>query len=451
MSYPGELLGGSVTGRVFVIVSRSVDRTYVVASGPGEIGGTEHGIEPRLQAGAWKNRVPFFGTYQDAVPYFSPWVGSVPFFGVDVEDLGPGEVAVIDGGTLGFPPKSLADIPAGEYYVQAVLNVYTEFHRSDGHVIWAHMDQWEGQHWNMSGGNPVSAVHKVFLDPDAGYDIHLELVDTIPEAKIPADTEFVRRIKFESPLLSEFWGRPMFLGATALLPRGYDENPDERYPVIFNKSHFSLGAPLGFSTVDAVEGDEQFYMRSLRGLESGYELYQSWTSADFPKVIVVTFQHPTPYFDSSGSVNSANQGPYGDAIMTELIPAVEAEWRAIGEPYARALTGGSSGGWTSLALQVYHPKFFGGAWSFAPGSADLRRYRQINLYSDANAFVAPNREWLVPERIFYRSPDGQPEITMRQISQFEAVLGSKGRSSDLLDAKQATAGPIGDDGSPVCE
>jgi len=448
VSFPDSLSAKPITGRMFVAITRSVDRPYVVASGPGEIGGSEKGLEPRLQAGAWKNRVPFFGTYQKSVPYFSPWVGSVPFFAVDVDQLRPGEAAVIDGETLGFPPKSLRDIPAGDYFVQAVFNVYTEFHRSDGHAIWAHMDQWEGQHWNQSGGNPVSEVYKFHLDPEHGYDLHLELTDRIPPARVPEDTQWVRRIKFQSKLLSEFWGHPMYLGATALLPKGYDDNPDEYYPVVYNKGHFSLGAPFGFSPVDAPEGQEQRYMRQLRGLESGYDFYKAWTSDDFPRVLIVTFQHPTPYFDCSYSVNSANNGPYGDAIMRELIPRVEETFRIIREPYARLLTGGSTGGWVSLALQVYHPGFFGGAWSFAPDPLDLRRYGLVNIYDDDNAFLAPNREWLVPERNFYRSPDGQPEISMRQISQFEAVLGSKGRSGEQLDIWQAAFGPVGDDGYP---
>jgi hypothetical protein len=433
---------------MFVVITRSVDRPYVVAPGPGEVGGSEHGIEPRLQAGAWKNRVPFFGTYQKSVPYFSPWVGSVPFYGVDVNQLAAGEDAVIDGDTLGFPPKSLRDIPAGDYYVQAVLNVYTKFQRSDGHVVWAHMDQWEGQHWNQSSGNPISKVHQFHLDPDGGYDLHIELTDLIPPADVPEDTQWVRRIKIQSALLSEFWGHPIYLGATALLPRGFDDHPDARYPVIYSKGHFSLGAPFGFSSVAAEERDEQRHMRQLRGLESGYELYRAWISDDFPRVVVVTFQHPTPYFDCSYSVNSVNNGPYGDAIMNELIPRVEETFRIIQEPYARALTGGSTGGWVSLALQLYHPAFFGGTWSFAPDSADLRRSGLVNIYEDDNAFLAPNREWLIPERTFYRSPDGQPEITMRQISQFEDVLGSKGRSTEQLDIWQAAFGPIGDDGYP---
>ena len=276
ISFPSSLAAEPVTGRMFVIVTRSVERPYVVAPGPGALGGTERGIEPRLQAGTWKNRVPFFGTYQKSVPYFSPWVTSAPFFGVDVEDIAAGQSVVVDGTAAGFPPRSLRDIPAGDYYVQAVLNVYTRFERSDGHVIWAHLDQWEGQHWNQSPGNMVSAVKQVHLDPAEGYDVPLELIARLPEMTIPPDTEYVRRLRFESPLLSEFWGRPIHLGAVVLLPEGYEAHPDRRYPVIYNNDHFNLGAPFGFSPAPVQEAEEQLYMRALRGLENGHEFYQSW-------------------------------------------------------------------------------------------------------------------------------------------------------------------------------
>ncbi len=449
ISFGEDISSAPITGRMFLVVTASVDRPYVVSSGPGEIGGASRGLEPRLQAGTWKNRVPFFGTYRKSVPYFSPWVTSVPFFGVDVDALAPGENAVIDGDTLGFPPTSLRDIPAGDYYVQAVLNVYTEFHRADGHVIWAHMDQWEGQHWNRSAGNPISGVQRVHLDPDAGYEIHLDLATKLPEPTIPPDTEWVKRIRFQSPLLSEFWGHPIDLGAVVLLPRGFHDEPERRYPLVISESHFGLGAPFGFSTDGGPEDEETRYMRELRGLESGYQFYQAWNSDDFPRVVLVQTLHPTPYFDSSYLTDSPNNGPYERAYMEELLPRIEEEFRTIREPWARVLTGGSTGGWVSLALQLRHPTYFGGVWSFAPDSADLRRYGLVNIYDDDNAFTAPNREWLIPERVFYRSPDGQPEITVRQMSQMEAVLGSHGRSGEQLDIWSAALGPIGDDGYPV--
>jgi hypothetical protein len=410
ISFPESIQAEPITGRVFVMISR----TDVP--------------EPRLQVGSWSRETPFFG--------------------LDIEQLEPGAAAVIDGNTLGFPVASLDEIPAGEYYVQALANIYTQFSRSDGHVIWAHMDQWEGQHFERSPGNLYSEIKKVRLDPKSGYKVELSLDKKIPPVEVPPDTEWVRRVKIKSDLLSEFWGHPIYIGATVLLPKGYDDHPDVYYPVIYIQGHFNLDNPFSFSTEETVEADAARLRRLARGLETGYELYQSWISDDFPRMIAVTFQHPTPYFDDSYAVNSVNNGPYGDALLGELIPYLEENFRMIPEGYARVLTGGSTGGWESLALQVYHPDFFGGTWTFYPDPIDFRRYILDNIYEDENAFVAPGYEWFKVERFFRRDPSGQPLTPMRQLSQLEAVLGSKGRSGQQLDIWVATYGPVGEDGYP---
>jgi hypothetical protein len=252
ISFPSSVHPEAITGRVFVMITKDEKR------------------EPRLQAGSW-NR-------------------SVPFFGLDVESMKPGEVAVIDESILGYPPKSLSKIPPGDYYVQGLVNIYTQFHRSDGHVIWAHMDQWEGQRFNRSPGNLHSEVKSVHLDPSTGYTIELSLDKVIPPVEVPEDTEWVKRIKIQSKLLTEFWGHPIYLGAVILLPKGYDTHPDVYYPVHYIQGHFSLRAPGGF--------------------REGSSSYKTWTSDDFPRMIAVTFQHPCPYFDDSYAVNSENCGPY---------------------------------------------------------------------------------------------------------------------------------------------
>jgi hypothetical protein len=400
VTFSGATHAGPITGRVFVIVSKSAD------------------IEPRLQVGSWG--------------------GQTPFFGADVDQLKPGRAAVIDAGTLGYPAASLRAIPAGDYFVQALLNVYTRFPRSDGHVIWAHLDQWEGQRFNRSPGNLYSETTKVRLDPATGYAVKLALTKVIPPIEVPADTEWVKRVKFESKLLSAFWGHPIYLGATVVLPKGYDSHPDVRYPVVYDQGHFGLGAPFGFREEPAT-GER-------RG--GGTGLYQAWISEDFPRLILVNFQHPTPYFDDSYAVDSANNGPYGQAIMSELIPYLEEHFRILRQPYARLLTGGSTGGWESLALQVYHPEFFGGTWTLFPDPVDFRRYQLVNIYSDANAFQSPGVQWMVPERPLMRTVEGQVTQTMRQMSQLEEVLGSKGRSGQQLEAWEAAYGPVGDDGYP---
>ena len=411
VSFPASAHSKPITGRVYVMISNERDP------------------EPRLQVGSWGSHPPFFG--------------------VDIDQLKPGGSAVIDGNALGYPTRSLSGIPAGDYYVQALINVYTEFHRSDGRTLWAHMDQWEGQQFNRSPGNLYSKVERLHLDPAAGYAVKLSLTQVIPPVKVPADTAWVKHIKIRSPLLSKFWGRPIYLGAVVLLPMGYDSHPGAYYPVIYQQGHFSLRPPFDFSTTDkSASGYWDSIMHSYN-LETGYQFYKAWNSANFPRMIAVTFQHPTPYFDDSYAVNSVNNGPYGDALMTELVPYIETHFRIIRKPYARVLTGGSTGGWESLALQVFHPKFFGGAWTLYPDPIDFRHYQLVNIYSDDNAFFMPGRPWLRAVRPFEREPDGQVTVTEQQDSQLEAVLGSHGRSGQQLDAWDAVYGPAGADGYPM--
>ena len=422
ISFPESASASPLTGRVFAIISETDD------------------IEPRLQIG---------------------WGFPTTFLGLDVEELRPGQPARIDRTTLGYPARSLEQLPAGDYFVQGLFNIYTGFHRSDGHVVWAPMDQWEGQQFNRSAGNLISGVRKMRLDPKTGYRVNLSLTEEIPPVVVPPDSKWVKRIKFESKLLSRFWGHPIYLGATVLLPRGYDDDPERYFPVVYQQGHFNLKAPFGFTTDDSPL-TEQARLR-LRGQQPGYEFYQAWSSDGFPRMIAVTFQHPTPYFDDSYAVNSANNGPYGDAIMTELIPRVEETFRIIKEPYARVLTGRSTGGWESLALQIYHPEFFGGTWTFAPDPVDFRRYGLSDIYFDKNAFfvtdnearrrdplwlVRPGQRWLPQERPFGRAPDGQTMMTMRDFSYLDAVRGSKSRSGQQLSAWEAAYGPVGDDGYP---
>ena len=237
-----------------------------------------------------------------------------------------------------------------------------------------------------------------------------------------------------------------------LLPKDYDAHPDVNYPVDYEQDHFSLAPPYHFQSEPVSPVDEQkvghraWVINMRRG--EGYQLYQDWTSDNFPRLLMVTFLHPTPYYDDSYAVNSANNGPYGDAIMTELIPYIESHFRIIREPYARVLSGGSTGGWESLALQVYHPDFFGGAWVYYPDPVDFHRWGLTDIYSDANAYTPPGTSWLDRERPFLRTAEGQVQVTARQQGQLEEVLGSHGRSAEQQEAWESVYGPVGDDGYP---
>lgn len=384
VSFPSAVHEEALTGRIYVMISRTAER------------------EPRLQIGRT-------GT---------------PFFGRDVVNLLPGEPGIIDATDLGTPVASLRDIPAGDYYVQAFVNIYSEFRRADGHVVWMHDDRWEGQHWNRSPGNLYSAVERVRLDPEADAIIALSAENVIPPVVVPPDTEWVRRFKFQSSMLTEFWGRPVYLGATVLLPRDYDSSTIS-YPVNYIQGHFSLNAPNRF--------------------QIGGDLYREWIRDDFPRMILVTFQHPNPYFDDSYAVNSVNVGPYGDAILQELIPEIEKRFRILAEPYARVLSGGSTGGWESLALQIFHPDFFGGTWSYCPDPVTFTDVEGINIYEDVNAFYKQH-EWRRVPTANTREINGEIRLTSRQRNHFELVNGTKGRSGEQLDIWSAVFGPIGDDG-----
>jgi len=377
-------------------------------------------------------------------------ITGAPFFGVDVSALRPGDLARITRTTKGFPLDTLDALPPGDYWVQALLCVYSEFRRSDGHTLWLHDDQWEGQQFNRAPGTLVSEPQKIHLDPHAGFVVRLDLTRVLPPVVVPADDEYVKREKIQSPLLTTFWGRPMYLGAVVLLPRGYDQHPDVRYPSIWWQDHFKLKAPFAFTRENEAESDEARQSRIARNGErgTGWEFAQAWMGDSFPRMIAVNILHPTPYYDDSYAVNSVNTGPYWDAIRTELMPYLEAKYRMIPRSYARVTTGGSTGGWVALALQIYHPDVFGGVWSFYPDPVDFHRYEIVDLYGDTNAYTIARSDWVQQERPSERMPDGQVNFTIRQETRLNTVQGSRLRGGGDYANWQAIWGPVAADGYP---
>jgi hypothetical protein len=409
---PSSLRTEPLTGRVFVFLAKdSVE-------------------EPRLKAGG---------------------MVSIPFFGMDVEQLKPGAAAVIDRRTGGYPLRSLDDLPAGDYYVQALASVYTRFARADGHTIWAHMDEWEGQQFNTAQGTLVSSVRRIHVDPRRGTRARIELSRVLPPVEVPPDDRYVKRVRIQSQILTKWWGHPIYLGAVVLLPKGYDDHPSVRYPAIWLQGHFTLDPPFGFTLDSTREPDSVRQARIQRTdkRESGAEFARAWLSDGFPRMVAIRILHPSPYYDDSYAVNSANNGPYGDAIMQELIPYLEKQFRVIPAPYARVLTGGSTGGWEALALQVYHPDFFGGTWSYYPDPVDFRRYELVNLYADTNAFVITRNQWIKVDRPSERRADGQPVVMLRQENQLNNVRGSRRRGGENFAIWEATYGPTDKDGYPA--
>lgn len=358
-------------------------------------------------------------------------------FGIDVDSLRPGQEAFVDGATFGYPLKTIADIPPGEYWVQAVLNKYETFRRGDGHVVKLHMDQGEGQHWNTSPGNLYNKPVKVRVDPRADAVIHLSLDQEVPPLPKPNDTKYVKYVRIQSPLLSKFWGRPMYLGAIVLLPEGFDQHPNARYPLMVNHGHF-MSELRGFRETPAP---------NAKAADPGYEFYKQWTSPSFPRMLMVVVQHANPYYDDSYAVNSENVGPYGDAINRELVPYLEKRFRGLGQGWARGTFGGSTGGWEALATQMFYPDDYNGAWAACPDAIDFRMYEVINIYDEKNAFYN-NGDWKktphADGRDYY---DHLMSVTEEDVH-WELVLGTHGRSGDQWNIWQAVYSPVGADGYP---
>lgn len=355
-------------------------------------------------------------------------------FGMTVDGIEQGGSIDMRPETFGYPYRSAADIPPGDYFAKAILHRYETFKRADGAVLKLPMDRGEGQNWREAPGNLYSDVVPVKVSQDGFVTAQLSLSNVMEGPGPPAETKWVKNFDMVSDRVSQFWGREMKIGARVLLPKGYEDNPGMRYPVVIEHGHFSTRAPGRFEEPKDDEEPSDFY--------------KFWTSDDSPRFLLITVQHATPYYDDSYAVNSANHGPYGDAITYELLPAVEAAFRGIGKPEARFLTGGSTGGWESFAVQVFYPDQYGGTWSFYPDQVDFHYYQLADLYDAPNAYYRIF-DWLRTPIPGARDTDGRPRYMMSDENHFEEVVGTRSRSGGQWAAWNATYAPVGEDGYPM--
>ncbi len=316
-------------------------------------------------------------------------------------------------------------------------------------------DKGEGQRWYAKPGNFYNVPVKVHWDPTAAATVKLALDKVIPPiegtdqdpaviaAKDPA-AKWLKYMRFRSEKLSQFWGRDTYLGAWVLLPDGFDEHPDAKYPLVVYQDHFrAMFGPTFVATKPDAAADG-----SRRGDSAGFQLFQDWTAGRLPRVIVLYVQHANPYYDDSYAVDSANVGPYGAAINEELIPAVEQKYRGIGQGWARATFGGSTGGWEALATQVFYPDLYNGAFVACPDPVDFHAYQNVNLYDYDNAFTLKGDFGEVPIAAD-RKPDGTIIAETEGEYAYEYVLGTHGRSTEQWDIWQAVFSPEGSDGYPA--
>ncbi len=326
------------------------------------------------------------------------------------------------------------------------------FHRADGHTVKLPMDRGEGQHWNLAPGNLYSTPRKISLAASSGI-VAIDLDQEIPPIPPPQDTLYIRHMKIQSELLTKFWGRPTYLSANVLVPEGFDSHPSVHYPLIIAEDHFNSDFE-GFRTEPPdpklkPDYSERFHITGYNRIQQqeAYKLYQQWISPGFPRVLIAEINHANPYYDDSYAVNSANLGPYGDAIETELIPAIEKQFRGIGQGWARFAYGGSTGGWEALAVQTFYPDHYNGAFVACPDPVDFRAYTTINLYQDKNAFYLQGAHTEIAQPAM-RDYLGHALGTTQGMNQYELALGSHARSGEQFDIWQAVFGPVGKDGYP---
>ena len=418
-------------------------------------------LPAKFRAGPQTGRLLLMFAPVDQAPGEEPralvnWDGdAIPFFGLDVSKWQPGTTRRIDDTAFGFPMRALSALPPGEYRVQALLNRYETFRRADGRVLELPPDRGEGQQWRSKPGNLYSKPITIRWRGGSGMQgaTTLELSEEIPPVAEFKETPWVKYVRVRSERLSKFWGRDTYLGAFVTLPAGFDTHPDARYPLVINHGHFPSGPAAWRETPPdpnlKPEYSKRFkldgYNRTQQQLS--WELFQAWTGKGFPRVLLVEIQHPTPFYDDSYGVNSVNNGPYGDAIQYELIPEIERRFRGIGQGWARFVYGGSTGGWIAMAVQMFYPDDYNGAWIACPDPIDFRHYMTVNIYSDKNAYFMPNRFKRTP-RPAHRNWLGHIDTTLEENNLWEYTLGTRGRSGDQFDVWESVFSPVGDDGYP---
>lgn len=345
-----------------------------------------------------------------AEPYTQTWPSPVQktfIFAQNIEDADPNE-----GFNLGHSDKwlstvswTLDEVPAGKYNFQ---------------VMW---DQDETESRITAPGNIYSEKELITVDADINLSVKLSKM-IAPYSVLEHD--LVREVDMKSDLLSEFWGKPMFVKAAILLPRNYDEG--KAYAIRYN-----------------VAGYGGRYYR-LNNLIRNEDFMAWWESDEAPEIINVFLDGEGPFGDSY-QMDSENSGPYGASLINEVIPYIESTYRGSSDAKTRFVDGCSTGGWVSLGLQLYYPDAFNGVFSYSPDAIEFSNYQLINIYEDENAYV---NEFGYARPVM-RSVMGEPILSLREFVQYENVLGSSNsfvNSGGQFSAHNALYSPKGANGLP---
>jgi len=354
----------------------------------------------------------FLSHNQWAEPRTQTWPGpwnQGDFFAVNMSGLDAENAIALDPSLnwIGTAEWSLDQVPGGEYRIQ---------------VLW---DQDLEESGINAPGNLYSTVASVTIED--GVELEISLDHQIGERSV-ADHPLVREVDLVSDTLSAWWGRPVHLKAAVLLPGGYLEDSNKAYPIRYQVA----GYGGRYTRVNQLTGDNNFM--------------EWWTSADAPQVINVFLDGEGPFGDSY-QLDSDNSGPYGYSLIHELIPHIESSFRGTDDARTRFVDGCSTGGWVSLALQIFYPDWFNGAFSYSPDAINFDNYQLVNIYQDENAFIN-EFGYLRP---IMRDTHGEPMVPWKDFVRFENVLGISNNyltSGGQICSHTALYSPKGENGLP---
>jgi len=358
----------------------------------------------------------FISTDPNKEPRTLTWPNNITgnhyFFGKNFSDWKANESLTIkdsdDWTTWGrIQECTFHNIPEGTYYIQ---------------FLW---DQdFEAFGLNVEG-NICSKSQKVMISDS--QELTFELSEIIEPLKI-VEHKHLKIVKHKSDTLSKWWGRPIYERAAVLLPSGYFKNPGKEYPIRYN-----VGGGFGsLGLVNRWVNDTAFF--------------NWWLSGEAPQIINV-------YLDGeiNGNiyhVDSDNLGPFGYSLINEFIPHIENLYRGTDSPDTRFTDGCSTGGWGSLALQLFYPETFNGVFSYSPDWVDFRLFFTVNIYRDENLFY--NKYGY--ENIAMKTLRGDAVVSMKDWIGFENVLGYSGTYVDaphFIGALTSMFSEKGDDGKPI--
>jgi hypothetical protein len=349
-------------------------------------------------------------TERTELPSGPNWFHPDPFFARDVKDWQPGQPLLLGADALGHP-VTLPKLPRGTYSIQAV------------------MDFGRGRSFSRAEGNGYSKSLRRELDPATSGPVHLTIDQVYKERPVP-ETAQVKLVDVPSKLLTAFHARPTHMRAAVVLPASFAKEPAKRYPIIYEIPGFGGTHTMAFAAerrkATEVAGVEMLYVMLDPSCPLGHHVF-----ADSP-----------------------NNGPWGQALVEELIPYLEKRFRALGTPGARFVTGHSSGGWSSLWLQITYPEVFGGVWSTAPDPVDFRDFQRIdltqpgvNMFANAEGKPRPLARFGQKPVIFYKSFSDMEEVMGHggQLASFEAVFSPRGPDGKPRQLWDRTSGAVDPD------